>query len=119
MTAGVGLSGDLRNPSRSIPMGTLAGTLCGMAVYFLLTYKLARSASPVELADTSRLIMAESAWQGWWLIPVGLAAATISSAIGSILVAPRTLQAIARDQLIPSRGLNYWLSRGRGRNDEP
>ena len=53
------------------------------------------------------------------MIPVGLAAATISSAIGSILVAPRTLQAIARDRLIPSRGINYWLSRGRGKNDEP
>ncbi|MCO6480725.1 MAG: amino acid permease [Phaeodactylibacter sp.] len=119
MTAGVGLSGDLRNPSRSIPMGTLAGTLTGMVVYFFITYKLAMSASPVALADTSRLIMAEIAWQGWWLIPVGLAAATISSAIGSILVAPRTLQAIARDRLMPSRGINYWLSRGRGRNDEP
>ncbi|MCB0550607.1 MAG: amino acid permease [Phaeodactylibacter sp.] len=119
MTAGVGLSGDLRNPSRSIPMGTLAGTICGMIVYLFITYKLAVSASPEDLADTSRLVMAEIAWQGWWLIPVGLAAATISSAIGSILVAPRTLQAIARDRLLPSRGINYWLSRGRGRNDEP
>ncbi|MCO6489227.1 MAG: amino acid permease [Phaeodactylibacter sp.] len=119
MTAGVGLSGDLRNPSKSIPLGTLAGTLCGMVVYLFITYKLADSASPADLADTSRLIMAEIAWQGWWLIPVGLAAATISSAIGSILVAPRTLQAIARDRLIPSRSINYWLSRGRGKNDEP
>ncbi|MCB0584369.1 MAG: amino acid permease, partial [Phaeodactylibacter sp.] len=119
MTAGVGLSGDLRNPSRSIPMGTLAGTICGMVVYLFITYKLAVSASPADLADTSRLVMAEIAWQGWWLIPVGLAAATISSAIGSILVAPRTLQAIARDRLLPSRGINYWLSRGRGKNDEP
>ena len=119
MTAGVGLSGDLRKPSRSIPMGTLAGTICGMIVYVFITYKLASSASPADLADTSRLVMADIAWQGWWLIPVGLAAATISSAIGSILVAPRTLQAIARDRLIPSRGINYWLSRGRGKNDEP
>ncbi|MCB0612895.1 MAG: amino acid permease, partial [Phaeodactylibacter sp.] len=119
MTAGVGLSGDLRNPSRSIPMGTLAGTICGMIVYLFIAYKLASSASPADLADTSRLVMAEIAWQGWWVIPVGLAAATISSAIGSILVAPRTLQAIARDRLIPSRGINYWLSRGRGKNDEP
>ncbi len=119
MTAGVGLSGDLRNPSRSIPLGTLAGTLSGMVVYLFIAYKLAVSASPEDLADTTQLVMADIAWQGWWLIPVGLAAATISSAIGSILVAPRTLQAIARDQLLPSRQLNYWLSRGRGKNDEP
>lgn len=119
MTAGVGLSGDLQNPGRSIPLGTLAGTLTGMVVYVFIAYKLAVSASPEHLADTSRLVMGDIAWQGWWLIPVGLAAATISSAIGSILVAPRTLQAIARDQLIPSKLVNFWLSRGRGKNDEP
>ncbi|MEO0778467.1 MAG: amino acid permease [Bacteroidota bacterium] len=119
MTAGVGLSGDLANPRRSIPLGTLAGTLSGMVVYVFIAIKLASSASPADLADTSHLVMADIAWQGWWLIPVGLAAATVSSALGSILVAPRTLQAIARDKIFPSTGLNYWLSRGRGATDEP
>lgn len=119
MTAGVGLSGDLRDPGRSIPLGTLAGTLTGMVIYFFIAYKLSVSASPEDLADTSRVVMADIAWQGWWIIPVGLAAATISSALGSILVAPRTLQAIARDRLLPSTAINYWLSRGRGKTDEP
>lgn len=119
MTAGVGLSGDLKNPSRSIPMGTLTATLAGMVIYMFIAVKLASSASPESLADTSKLVMADIAWQGWWLIPVGLAAATISSALGSILVAPRTLQAIAKDKLLPSIGFNYWLSRGRGKNEEP
>ncbi|MCB0554581.1 MAG: amino acid permease [Phaeodactylibacter sp.] len=119
MTAGVGLSGDLKNPSKSLPLGTLSATLIGMVIYLLIAYKLSISASPEALADTSRVVMAEIAWQGYWLIPVGLAAATISSAIGSILVAPRTLQAIARDRLLPSRSINYWVSQGRGKNDEP
>lgn len=119
MTAGVGLSGDLAKPGRSIPLGTLAGTLVGMVIYILITLKLSVSASPAELADTSKLVMADIAWQGWWIIPVGLAAATISSALGSLMVAPRTLQAIARDQVLPSRGISFWLSRGRGKNDEP
>lgn len=119
MTAGVGLSGDLKDPGKSIPMGTLAGTIAGMIVYLFMAYKLAISASPQDLADTSRLVMADIAWQGWWLVPLGLAAATISSALGSIMVAPRTLQAIARDQIFPTPKLNYWLSRGKGENDEP
>jgi amino acid transporter len=119
MTAGVGLSGDLKDPGKSIPMGTLAGTIAGMIVYLFMAYKLAISASPQDLADTSKLIMADIAWQGWWLVPLGLAAATISSALGSIMVAPRTLQAIARDQIFPTPKLNYWLSRGKGQNDEP
>lgn len=119
MTAGVGLSGDLKNPGRSIPLGTLSATLIGMIIYLLLAYKLTVSASPPDLADTSRLVMADIAWQGWWIIPIGLAAATISSALGSIMVAPRTLQAIARDKIFPASQVNYWLSRGRGNNDEP
>ncbi|MDX1667162.1 MAG: amino acid permease, partial [Saprospiraceae bacterium] len=119
MTAGVGLSGDLAKPSRSIPLGTMAGTLTGMVVYFFIAWKLAASASPESLADTENLVMAEIAWQGWWIIPLGLAAATISSGLGSLMVAPRTLQAIARDRVLPSRGINFWLSRGRGKSDEP
>jgi len=119
MTAGVGLSGDLRNPGKSIPLGTLAGTICGMVVYMFIAYKLTISASPEDLANTQHLVMADIAWQGWLLIPIGLAAATISSALGSILVAPRTLQAIARDKILPSLSINTWLARGRGKNDEP
>lgn len=119
MTAGVGLSGDLKNPSRSIPLGTLAGTVTGMIIYVFIAWKLTTSASPAALADTNRLVMADVAWQGFWLIPVGLAAATISSALGSLMVAPRTLQAIARDSIFPNTKVNSWLAKGRGKNDEP
>ena len=90
MTAGVGLSGDLENPRKSIPLGTLAGTISGMIIYVFIAWKLTASASPADLANTNELVMAKIAWQGWWLIPLGLAAATISSALGSIMVAPRT-----------------------------
>lgn len=119
MTAGVGLSGDLRDPGRSLPLGTMAGTLTGMVVYVFIAYKLTISASPQELANTDTLVMSSIAWQGWWLIPLGLAAATISSALGSIMVAPRTLQAIARDRIFPTPRINAWLSMGKGQADEP
>ena len=117
MTAGVGLSGDLKNPRRSIPLGTLAGTLCGMVVYVFVVIKLAVSATPEQLAGEP-LIMAKIAiWEP--IIPIGLAAATISSAIGSILVAPRTLQALAVDGLVPSEKVNGLLAQGVGKNNEP
>jgi amino acid transporter len=119
MTAGVGLSGDLRDPGKSLPLGTMAGTLTGMVIYVFIAWKLAVSASPQDLADTSTLVMADIAFQGWWLIPLGLAAATISSALGSIMVAPRTLQAIARDRIFPTPRINAWLSMGKGKSDEP
>ena len=40
MTAGVGLSGDLKNPAKSIPMGTSLATVVGMIIYVFVVYKL-------------------------------------------------------------------------------
>ncbi len=120
MTAGVGLSGDLKKPGKSIPLGTILGTLTGMVVYFFIVWKLASSASPESLTDPSRqLIMGDIAIAGVLIIPLGLAASTFSSAIGSILVAPRTLQALAGDHSFPSRRVNAFLEKGRGETNEP
>lgn len=120
MTAGVGLSGDLKKPSKSIPLGTILATVTGMIVYFFIVYKLNASASLETLRDPSKqLVMADIAIAGLWIIPIGLAASTFSSAIGSILVAPRTLQALAGDRSFPSRKLNLFLYKGRGESQEP
>jgi amino acid transporter len=117
MTAGVGLSGDLRNPRRSIPLGTLAGTLTGMVVYILVVFKLGMSASPDDMASET-FIMSEIAVWGP-VIFIGLGAATLSSAIGSVLVAPRTLQAMADDGIFSSVLINRLLGKGRGSANEP
>ncbi len=117
MTAGVGLSGDLANPRVSLPRGTMAATLVGMAVYVLLVIKMAASAPP-ELLDSDPLVMSRIAIWGP-IIPIGLACATLSSAIGSILVAPRTLQALGSDGSFPIRALNRWTALGRGAVNEP
>ncbi len=120
MTAGVGLSGDLKNPKKSIPIGTLAATVIGMIIYIFIAFKLGHSAPPEILMDIEnhQLIMADIAV--WWpIIPIGLAAATISSALGSVMVAPRTLNAIASDKTVPIPRFNYWLSRLKRKNGEP
>ena len=117
MTAGVGLSGDLANPRRSIPLGTLAATFFGMAVYVLVVVKLAASAPPEAMAS-DQLIMGQIALWGP-IIPIGLACATVSSALGSVLVAPRTLQAIAKDRVVRWRSITDFLSRGAGETNEP
>ncbi|MDR1499443.1 MAG: amino acid permease [Tannerellaceae bacterium] len=118
MTAGVGLSGDLRNPGRSIPLGTMGATLAGFVIYLLVVWKLASSASVAELSS-DQLIMARIAVLGAFIIPVGLAACTFSSALGSVMVAPRTIQALAADRSFPSARLNAFLSKGRGEENEP
>jgi hypothetical protein len=63
--------------------------------------------------------MSKIAIGGTFIIPLGLAASTISSALGSIMVAPRTLQALAFDQSFPSKKLNRWLSSSRKKDGEP
>lgn len=117
MTAGVGLSGDLKNPRRSIPLGTLAATIVGMIVYVLVIFKMAYSLTPDELAADQFSMSKIAVWGP--IIPIGLAAATVSSAIGSILIAPRTLQALAADRIFPGERLNHLLARGRGAVNEP
>lgn len=117
MTAGVGLSGDLKDPSRSIPRGTIIGTGVGLLVYVAIVWKLAASAPAADLAS-DQLIMSKIALWGP-IVPIGLACATISSAIGSILVAPRTLQAIASDECFPLGKRNAVLARGVGPANEP
>ena len=118
MTAGVGLSGDLEKPSRSIPIGTTLATLAGMVIYFFVIYKLAGSASPEDMLE-HQLIMAKIAVGGMIVIPLGLAASTFSSALGSIMVAPRTLQALALDKTFPSQKLNSWLAIATSKDNEP
>ena len=118
MTAGVGLSGDLRNPGRSIPLGTMFGTVTGLIVYILVVWKLSVSASAAELVG-DQLIMSRIALLGAVVVPIGLAASTLSSALGGMMVAPRILQAIAVDRTFPFRKINIFLARGKGRNREP
>ncbi|PLW96407.1 MAG: amino acid permease, partial [Marinilabiliales bacterium] len=118
MTAGVGLSGDLKKPGVSIPLGTTLGTLVGMIIYVFISWKLAASASPEDLIN-DQLIMSKIALGGSIIIPLGLAASTISSALGSVMVAPRTLQALAKDQSLPIGVLNHSMEKGKGETNEP
>ena len=98
--AGLGLSGDLKNPSRSLPRGSLAAVLVGLVIYLLIPIFLAAGVDPQRLRDNP-LVWTEVSFLGPYLILPGLWAAIFSSAIGSILAAPRTLQAMARDGLAP------------------
>ena len=102
IAAGLGLSGDLKNPKISIPNGTLWATITGIIVYVAVVFKLFLSASAEDLANTDILIMGKIAiWEP--IIPIGLGCAAISSALGSMMIAPRTLQALGVDKVFPMR----------------
>ncbi len=117
LAAGLGLSGDLREPEKSIPRGTLLATIAGFFIYIAVAYKLTISATTEDMA-ADQLIMSKIALWGP-IIPVGLAAASLSSGLGSIMVAPRTLQAIGLDNIFPSGPINRWFAKGKNISNEP
>ncbi len=100
--AGLGLSGDLRDPGRSIPLGSILAVSVGFLIYMIVPVLLAFGADPNELREDP-LIWTRISVLGPYLVLPGLWSAIFSSAVGSILAAPRTLQALARDGLAPRR----------------
>ncbi|NEQ30171.1 MAG: amino acid permease, partial [Leptolyngbya sp. SIO4C5] len=113
--AGVNMSGDLRNPIRSIPIGTLAAVGTGYLVYMGLPILLATRADAATLV-ANPLIMQQIAFWGPAIF-LGVWGSTLSSALGSIMGAPRILQALARDGVLP-RWMSF-LGKGSGADDEP
>lgn len=112
--AGVNMSGDLKEPSRSIPNGTFAAIAVSALLYVAITFLFAGSTPRAELLGTG-FVMKNRALSGA-LIYAGVIAATLSSALGSMMGAPRILQAFARDNIF--RRLK-WFARGSGRSGEP
>ncbi|MEZ5103873.1 MAG: amino acid permease [Draconibacterium sp.] len=117
LAAGLGLSGDLKDPKKSIPRGTLWATVVGMLVYIAVAYKFAISATPDDLVSDQLIMRKIAVWGP--IIPIGLAAASLSSALGSIMVAPRTLQAIGLDDIFPQNSINRWFAKGKQKDNEP
>lgn len=95
--AGLSLSGDLKEPNKAIPIGSIAAVLTGFAVYMIVPWILTQGAIGEELR-TNSLIWLMIVPFGFFLILPGLWGAILSSAVGSILGAPRTLQSIIGDQ---------------------
>jgi amino acid transporter len=111
--SGVSMSGDLKKPEKAIPWGTLAAVACSYAIYMAIPIFFVRVVQDHRLFLVDSMLMYKVARWGA-LILAGLWGATLSSAMGSMLGAPRTLQAISRDGIV-----FRFLGRGFGKNQEP
>ena len=110
--AGVSMSGDLKDPRRSIPRGTLLAITTGLVVYLTFPVWLSLNATTADMVDDKRIVWQISKFG--FLITAGVWAATLSSALASILTAPRTLQALAQDGHVPAL-----FGRAFGKSGEP
>ena len=97
--AGAAMSGDLKNPAKSLPLGILTAVAVGLVVYILVAMGYASVGSHEGLISNPMLMAEKAKW--YWLVVSGVMGAAISSALGSMLGAPRILMALGEDKLIP------------------
>ena len=98
-TQGVSMSGDLRDPGRSLPAGTFAAVGLSTIVYVSVAFLFAGNLTGSALVADTGAMGTVAAWSP--LIFAGVAAATLSSAMASFLGAPRILQSLASDRVFP------------------
>jgi len=96
-TQGVSMSGDLKDPGRSLPRGTLLAVGLSILVYLLASVVFAGTLPETELVRDYGAMDRVALIQP--LITAGVFAATLSSAMASFMGAPRVLQALAADRL--------------------
>ena len=111
--AGISLSGDLKDPSKSLPLGTLSAVITGYVIYMAIPVMLYFYKIPKEILISNQMIIRDISFSGVTIV-LAIWGATLSSALGCILGAPRTLQALAKDRILPSI-----LGKGFGQSDSP
>ncbi|MCF7801802.1 MAG: amino acid permease [Candidatus Marinimicrobia bacterium] len=110
--AGVSMSGDLKDPKRSIPVGTISAIVVGLVVYIFMAAFFAYRVDPYELVNNPNILLDMSFFPP--VVLAGIWGATISSSFGSILGAPRILQAVSADKITPRI-----FAKGKGKENEP
>jgi len=111
-TAGIAMSGDLEDPKKSIPNGTLWAIGVGLFVYIGLAIFLACTIDSEILKTDYNILMKIALFAP--AVVAGIWGATLSSAIGGILGGPRILQAMSVDKVTPKL-----FGKGKGKNNEP
>lgn len=112
--AGSNMSGDLKDPSKSIGRGTLIALSFALCVYFVLMALVGACVDRTVLQHN--YLIFKDVTSPSWIISMGLACSTISSALSNLTGAARVLQALARDNLFPVLGPFKW---GTKKGDEP
>ena len=111
-TAGIAMSGDLKDPKTSIPVGTLSAIGVGLVVYLVLAVFMAFTINSDVLKTDYNILMKVALFAP--AVVAGIWGATLSSALGGILGGPRILQAMSIDKVTPKI-----FGKGKGTNNEP
>ncbi len=97
--AGANMSGDLTDPRKSIPRGTISSVILTTIIYFSLIFVASMLATNEELVSNYNVFIDKSLFPP--IVLAGLLGATLSSALGSFVGAPRILSALGEKRIIP------------------
>ncbi|EDM11364.1 solute carrier family 12 (potassium/chloride transporters), member 8, isoform CRA_h [Rattus norvegicus] len=98
--AGFNMGGDLREPADSIPLGSLAAVGISWFLYIIFAFLL--GAVCTREALRSDFLIAEKVSLVGFLFLLGLYISSLASCMGGLYGAPRILQCIAQDKVIPA-----------------
>jgi amino acid transporter len=118
--AGLAMSGDLKDPAKSLPRGTLAAIGLSYLIYiaipvflgYLIPY--ATEQGKALLTEDSLIMCRIAGGKLGSIVLFAIWGASLSSAMGALLGAPRTLQALAKDGILPQ-----FIGRGYGKGNDP
>ncbi|XP_041417026.1 solute carrier family 12 member 4 isoform X2 [Xenopus laevis] len=105
--AGSNRSGDLRDAQKSIPVGTILAIITTSLIYFSTVVLFGACIEGVVLRDkygdgvNKNLVVGTLSWPSPWVIVIGSFFSTCGAGLQSLTGAPRLLQAIANDNIIP------------------
>ncbi len=110
--AGLNMSGELREPRRSIPQGTLWAIAVSTIVYLGLALWCSLVVPPEELRSNYTVMLERCLWPQ--AVILGLLGATFSSGLTSLVGAPRILQALGEHNVVPGAA---WFARKSARGE--
>ncbi|KAG0645326.1 Vacuolar CCC family 1 [Hyphodiscus hymeniophilus] len=112
--AGASMSGDLKNPSKSIPKGTLYGLGTTFVLYTLVILAMAATITRASFTRNANVIQ-DTNISGLIILAGELASSLFSTLMG-VIGSAKLLQALARDNLLPG----FWIfGQGTKKGDEP
>ncbi|XP_041034753.1 solute carrier family 12 member 9 isoform X1 [Carcharodon carcharias] len=95
--AGSNMSGDLKNPSYSIPKGTVIAVIYTFLVYLLLFFLVSFTCDRALLKGDYIFFRQINVWPPF--VVIGVYAASLSASMSTLIGASRILHALARDDL--------------------